>query len=295
MNGLHRTNASGSGWPERAPNQLDSGSTQPETPPPAARRPAATGGLSDLQHISSSGSTSRASAPPRRASVGRSATSDAVFSADQMREIDEIVHELIVDSAVAAKPGQTQSPVSGIWDKLVALESMCERLRTVQIDALRERLLGAIGQSAHSREDADLLRQVVSALTQQADARPLHQVMADITFERMQLPELELDSTGQTVPDSRYFNSALVPLAELAYDHDPMGRTLLWKGACTLFPGPGRAEKLDLAIFSLAKDSGLVSPFDFYLAVDALGLDEEVTDQMLDEMRRKAGDGTPPR
>jgi len=212
-----------------------------------------------------------------------------------MREIDEIVHELIVDSAVAAKPGQTQSPVSGIWDKLVALESMCERLRTVQIDALRERLLGAIGQSAHSREDADLLRQVVSALTQQADARPLHQVMADITFERMQLPELELDSTGQTVPDSRYFNSALVPLAELAYDHDPMGRTLLWKGACTLFPGPGRAEKLDLAIFSLAKDSGLVSPFDFYLAVDALGLDEEVTDQMLDEMRRKAGDGTPPR
>jgi len=295
MNGLHRTNASGSGWPERAPNQLDSGSTQPETPPPAARRPAATGGLSDLQHISSSGSTSRASAPPRRASVGRSATSDAVFSADQMREIDEIVHELIVDSAVAAKPGQTQSPVSGIWDKLVALESMCERLRTVQIDALRERLLGAIGQSAHSREDADLLRQVVSALTQRADARPLHQVMADITFERMQLPELELDSTGQTVPDSRYFNSALVPLAELAYDHDPMGRTLLWKGACTLFPGPGRAEKLDLAIFSLAKDSGLVSPFDFYLAVDALGLDEEVTDQMLDEMRRKAGDGTPPR
>lgn len=295
MNGLHRTNASGSGWPERAPNQLDSGSTQPETPPPAARRPAATGGLSDLQHISSSGSTSRASAPPRRASVGRSAASDAVFSADQMREIDEIVHELIVDSAVAAKPGQTQSPVSGIWDKLVALESMCERLRTVQIDALRERLLGAIGQSAHSREDADLLRQVVSALTQQADARPLHQVMADITFERMQLPELELDSTGQTVPDSRYFNSALVPLAELAYDHDPMGRTLLWKGACTLFPGPGRAEKLDLAIFSLAKDSGLVSPFDFYLAVDALGLDEEVTDQMLDEMRRKAGDGTPPR
>lgn len=295
MNGLHRTNASGSGWPERAPNQLDSGSTQPETPPPAARRPAATGGLSDLQHISSSGSTSRASAPPRRASVGRSAASDAVFSADQMREIDEIAHELTVDSVVAAKPGQPQSPVSGIWDKLVALESMCGGLRTVQIDALRERLLDAIGQSAHSREDADLLRQVVSALTQRADARPLHQVMADITFERMQLPELELDSTGQTVPDSRYFNSALVPLVELAYDHDPMGRTLLWKGACTLFPGPGRAEKLDLAIFSLAKDSGLVSPFDFYLAVDALGLDEEVTDQMLDEMRRKAGDGTPPR
>lgn len=217
-------------------------------------------------------------------------TDGSALSVDVVREIDDVVRYLTVESVVAAEPGKPQSPVSDVWEKLETVDSMRRKLGDAQLDALNKRLSGAIDASSHSREDAALLRQVVSAIAQQIEGPSLSQLMAEITFERMQLPDLDLDPTGRTVPDSRYFNSALVPLAEAAYDHDPTGRTLLWNGACKLFPGAGRQERLRSAMFSLPKDSGLTSAMDFYCAVDALKLDEVVTDEMIEDMRRKAGD-----
>lgn len=249
--------------------------------------PAAAGALKDLQEVRPAHSAK--GAPPQVRAVGaHSGTDGSALPADVMREIDDIVHYLAVESVVAAELGKPQSPVSDVWEKLETIDSMRRKLGDAQLGALRKRLSDAIDGSSHSCEDAEVLRKVVSAITQQTGGASLRRVMADITFDRLQLPDLDLDPTGRTVPDSRYFNSALVPLAEVAYDHDPVGRTLLWNGACRLFPGAGRRERLRSAMFSLPKDSGLTSAMDFYLAVDALKLDEPVTDEMIEDMRRKA-------
>lgn len=289
MNEVNRSNASGASWADA--NDGDSATVPLPVSPDATPPAVGSGDLSRLQEMSAA---ARASAAPTqfRAASGSPATDGSALPANVVGKIDDIVQHLSVRSVVAAERGKAQAPVKGTWEKLEALDAIRSTLSDVQLAALKKRLLDAIEQSSHTRVDAELLHELVSAMTERPGGGPLPQLMAGITFERMVLPDLDLDTTGQTAPDSRYFNSALVPLAEAAYDHDPTGRTLLWQGACRLFPGPGRAEKLQKAMFSLPKDLGLCSPMDFYLAVDALQVDELVTEEMIDGMRRDADGDT---
>ncbi|PMS11951.1 type III effector protein [Trinickia caryophylli] len=197
--------------------------------------------------------------------------------------VRDVAEQLAVRCAVSPEVGKSQQPVAGAWRYLQAVDAVCRKLSVDQVGEVRNELRAALAQSGHSQPDRDLLQNVIDEITRPG-GQTLAQFMSERAFTGLCLPNLRMTAEGQEEPDSRTFNSVLPNLAESTFDHNPMGRTLLWEGACQLFTGPHQAqrrEKLRKVVFEFPNvtkegQSRLETPWEFMMAVDQLRVDEPV-------------------
>jgi hypothetical protein len=197
--------------------------------------------------------------------------------------IQDVAQQLAVRCVVTPETGKPQAPVPGAWRYLQAIDSMRPKLNAAQLAEAAHDLHTAMTASAHPAVDKDLLLDVIAEITR-PNGIPLNRYMADKAYAGLCLPNLKMIESGEKEPNSRTFNSALPNLAESTYDHNPLGRTLLWEGASRLFAGPHQAERRDklrkvVFDFPNAPKTGqpkLETPWDFIMAVDELKVDEDV-------------------
>lgn len=204
--------------------------------------------------------------------------------------VRDVAEQLAVRCAVSPKAGEPQQSVTHAWAYLQAIETVCSTLGAEQIAEVGDELRTALARSGHSQMDKDLLLNLVDEMTRPS-GRTLAQFTSERAFTGLCLPNLRMTEEGEKEPNSRTFNSILPSLAESTFDHDPLGRTLLWEGACQLFSGPQqpqRREKLRKVVFefpNVAKEgqSRLETPWEFIMAVDELQVDEAVDLQRLQQ------------
>lgn len=197
--------------------------------------------------------------------------------------VRDVASQLATQCAVEPEVGKPQQPVVGVWRYLQAIDSVRPNLSAIQIAEVRDDLRAAITESSHSQADKDLLLDTIDEITRPG-GRSLACFMRDRAFAGLCLPNLRMTEEGEAEPNSRTFNSILPSLAESAFDHNPMGRTLLWEGACRLFAGSQeskRRERLRKVVFEFPNvteidQPKLETPWDFIMAVDELGVDEQV-------------------
>jgi len=209
---------------------------------------------------------------------------------DLKQEIQDIAQRLAVGTVVVPEAGKPQEPVLGAWQDLQAIESIRRECSALQLAEVEHVLRAAITSSAHSDADIRLLLEVVAGITRSYDCA-LSDFMANKVYSGLLLPNLRMVEPGEDEPNSRVFNSIVLNLAESAYDHNPLGRTLLWEGACAMFAGPrqiDRRERLRKVVFSLSNMPGegeakLEKPWEFMLALDELNVDEDVDPAKLQE------------
>lgn len=196
-------------------------------------------------------------------------------------------------------PRQTQAPVDGAWTYFQALDGLKERLSETQLLEARASLKGPLAESAHSIADVRLMSEAIDAATTpggQALATFLTQKVLKGLCLNIQTPE-QMRESGEDEPNSRTFNSVLPSIATVIYEHGPVGRTLLWEGACGLFPGASEAERretLKTLIFKFPCDPGeglgrLENMFEFVMAVDEMNIDEEIDIEALKEKSKPHG------
>ncbi|MGF6851271.1 type III effector protein [Paraburkholderia sp. CI3] len=218
--------------------------------------------------------------------------SSSGLPADLKQEIRGVAQQLAVEAVVVMEPGDPQAPVPGVWRNLQAIASMRSSVSSMQLAEIEGDLRAAISASAHPPADTTLLRDVVSEITH-PDGLSLSGFMADRVYAGLCLPNLQMVESGEEEPNSRTFNSILPNLAESAYDYNPLGRTLVWEGACALVAGPRQAdrrERLRKVVFELPNipnegEPKLENPWDFIMAIDELRVDEDVD---LDALRGKS-------
>ncbi|QCX49115.1 type III effector protein [Ralstonia pseudosolanacearum] len=183
--------------------------------------------------------------------------------------------------AVAPPAGKPQAPMPEAWRCLEALASLRRKLNPAQLDLARQMLSLAAQASPHTPADKALLQDILKTVTQ-ADGPGLGEYVAQRAYDGLCLGQLQLKADDEAEPPTRTFNSILPSLAASTYDYNPLGRTLLWEGACRLFAGPSaeqRREKLQAAVFSLPNvpapgEQPLEHMSEFVLAIDGMGLDE---------------------
>jgi hypothetical protein len=181
---------------------------------------------------------------------------------------------------------EPQAPVDGAWAYFQALDGLKEKLSEAQLLEARALLKGPIAASAHSIADIRLMSEVIDAATTPggpALATFLTQtVLKGLCMNQLQTPE-QMREPWEEEPNSRTFNSVLPSIAGVIYEHAPMGRTLLWEGACGLFPGASEAkrrETLKTLVFEFPPDPGegqdrLEDTYEFTMAVDEMDIDEK--------------------
>lgn len=183
--------------------------------------------------------------------------------------------------AVAPPAGKPQAPMPEAWRCLEALASLRRKLNPAQLDLARQILSHAVQASPHAPADKTLLKDILEAVTQ-ADGPGLGEYVAQRAKDGLYLDQLQLKTNDEAEPPTRTFNSILPSLAASTYDYNPLGRTLLWEGACRLFAGPSaeqRREKLQAAVFSLPNvpapgEQPLEHMIEFVLALDDMELYE---------------------
>ncbi|AKZ25987.1 hypothetical protein [Ralstonia pseudosolanacearum] len=183
--------------------------------------------------------------------------------------------------AVKPSPGEPQAPIPEAWRCLEALASLRLRLHPAQLGLARQMLLGAVEASTHAPLDKALLQDILKAVTQ-ADGPGLDEYVARRAYDGLCLGQLQLKADDEAEPPTRTFNSILPSLAASTYDYNPLGRTLLWEGACRLFDGPSaerRRAALQTAVFSLPNvpapgKQPLDNLIEFVLAIDDMKLYE---------------------
>ncbi|QUP53365.1 type III effector protein [Ralstonia syzygii] len=183
--------------------------------------------------------------------------------------------------AIVPPAGAPHAPMPEAWRCLDVLASLRRKLNPAQLGLARQMLFRAVEASPHPAADKALLLDTLNAATQ-ADGPGLGEYVAQRAYEGLCLDQLQLKADGEAEPPARTFNSILPSLAASTYDHNPLGRTLLWEGACRLFDGPSaerRRAALQTVVFSLPNvprpgEQKLEALFEFFLAVDAMGVDE---------------------
>lgn len=197
--------------------------------------------------------------------------------------VRDVAQQLADQCAVSPEIGKPQQPVAGAWRYFRAIDTIRPRLSTEQLTEVRNEVRAALAQSRHSQLDLDLMHSVIDEITRPGGQALTH-FMKERAFTGLCLPQLSMIEEGEKEPNSRVFNSVLPNLAESTFDHNPMGRTLLWEGASRLFAGPREAKRRDalrqvIFTFPNVTEVGqprLETPWDFIQAVDELGLDEAV-------------------
>ncbi|QYD71389.1 hypothetical protein KZJ38_30665 [Paraburkholderia edwinii] len=211
-------------------------------------------------------------------------TNAAVSTAPQAsgpRGVDEVIERLAGRASVGQRkwaPDNTAS--SDIRQLGLAADQMTVQQKT----AVESKLAEELRRKPANPLDARLLQDVVHYVLQSGSSGSPDRYLAQKAFDGLALPSLKLRETGEAEPNSRTFNSTLPSFAESTYDYGPLGRTLLWQGACQLFSGPARDERsrrLEKVIFSFPNppEPGkpkLEGPMDFITAVDALNVYEPV-------------------
>jgi hypothetical protein len=200
--------------------------------------------------------------------------------------IQDIAEQLARGVASQGGPRPTQAPVDGAWTYFQALDGLKGKLSEAQLLEARALLKGPIAASAHSIADIRLMSEVIDAATTpggQALATFLTRtVLEGLCLDQFQTPG-QMREPWEEEPNSRTFNSVLPSIAGVIYEHAPVGRTLLWEGACGLFPGASEArrrETLKTLVFEFPCDPGedqerLEDTYEFIMAVDAMDIDEK--------------------
>ena len=194
-----------------------------------------------------------------------------------------VAQQLADPCAVFPEMGKSQQPVTGAWRYLQAIDAVRRTLSAEQVAEVRRELRATLAQSAQPQLDKDLLLNVIDEITRPG-GQTLSHFMSERAFTGLCLPNLRMTEEAEEEPKPRTFNSILPNLAESTFDHNSLGRTLLWEGACRLFAGPHQAQRrqtLRKVIFELrdvtkAGRSRLETPWDFCLAVDELKVYEAV-------------------
>ncbi|AYB51171.2 type III effector protein [Ralstonia solanacearum] len=188
----------------------------------------------------------------------------------------------IAEHCAAVPPaGQPHAPMPEAWRCLEVLASLRRKLNPAQLMRARDMLSKAAEASPHSPADKALLLDTLNTVTQ-ADGPGLGEYVAKRAYEGLCLNQLQLKADGEAEPPARTFNSILPSLAASTYDYNPLGRTLLWEGACRLFDGPSaerRRAALQTAVFSLPNvpapgEQPLGHLVEFILAIDDMALYE---------------------
>ncbi len=208
-------------------------------------------------------------------------SADAGLAPRVVARLMDVAIRIAEHCAVVPPAGQPQVPVPGAWRCLEVLASLRRKLNPAQLDLARQMLLGAVEASPHAPLDKALLMDTLNATTR-ADGPGLGEYVAQRAYESLCLDQLQLKADGEAEPPTRTFNSILPSLAASTYDHDPLGRTLLWEGACRLFDGPSadqRRATLQSIVFSLPNvpkpgEQKLEAMFEFFMAVDEMDLYE---------------------
>ncbi len=185
--------------------------------------------------------------------------------------------------AIAPPAGKPHTPMPEAWRCLEALASLRRKLNPAQLMRARDMLSKAAEASPHSPADKALLLDTLNTVTQ-ADGPGLGEYVAKRAYAGLCLDRLQLKADGEAEPSARTFNSILPNLAASTYDYNPLGRTLLWEGACRLFDGPSaerRRAALQTVVFSLPNNPApgeqpLGHIVEFYLAIDDMRLYEGV-------------------
>ncbi|AEG68632.1 hypothetical protein [Ralstonia solanacearum] len=183
--------------------------------------------------------------------------------------------------AVAPPAGKPHTPMPEAWRCLEALASLRRKLNPAQLMLARNMLSKAAEASPHAPADKALLLDTLNTVTQ-ADGPGLGEYVAKRAYAGLCLDRLQLKADGEAEPSARTFNSILPNLAASTYDYNPLGRTLLWEGACRLFDGPSaerRRAALQTAVFSLPNvpapgEQPLEHIVEFILAIDDMALYE---------------------
>lgn len=267
--------------PIRSPSEQDGTRPMPSARPP---RDGMLGALTE--RVAHSGrSPSSPSPAPASASIDMAPLLEAQNARQPDARLTIIDHaqRLVSQLAISPRPGEAQIPVPDAWHCLKAIDSMCRSLDGARLAEAERELQTALAQSSHSLKDKDLLLDVVAEITR-PNGRGLHDYMAARAFTGLCLPNLQLLEKGEREPNARTFNSVLSYFAESTHDYNPLGRTLLWEGACKLFDGPRgeqRREKLRKVIFSFPNvvkegQQKLEHSWDFMMAVDELKVDEDI-------------------
>jgi hypothetical protein len=264
-------------------NDLPNGVTRGQSPffGSSAQRP-----LADIRRLAA-GQTERiadmkAVALEREVVLARHHPADSLPPGLATR-VRDVAQQLAVRCAVSPEIGKPQQPVAAAWRYLQAIDAIRPKLSNEQVAEVRNELRAALAQSDHSRPDADLLLSVIVEITRPSGQTLAH-FMRERAFTGLCLPNLKMTEEGEEEPNPRTFNSVLPNLAESTFDHNPLGRTLLWEGACWLFAGPHetqRREKLRKVVFEFPNvtkegQARLETPWEFIMAVDELKVDEEV-------------------
>ncbi|WP_247538695.1 type III effector protein [Ralstonia pseudosolanacearum] len=275
-----------------------------DTPPPVSaplRRARSSG---DLQAMGLRARGTASSAPPALPAIGIAAshaaqktqlsaaaletelhftgtTGDNSLSLRLMARLMVVAVQIAEHCAVAPPAGKPQAPMPEAWRCLEALASLRRKLNPAQLDLARQILFHAVEASNHAPLDKSLLQNTLDATTQ-ADGPGLGEYAAQRARDGLCLDQLPLKADDGAELPTRTFNSILPSLAASTYDYNPLGRTLLWEGACRLFAGPSaeqRREKLQAAVFSLPNvpapgEQPLKHMIEFVMAIDGMGLDE---------------------
>ncbi|WP_150686007.1 hypothetical protein [Pandoraea iniqua] len=187
--------------------------------------------------------------------------------------------------AIMMKEAQSNAlaPIDGLWECLLRLTQAIQRLPDERRAHFETKLSTMLATPPLETPDAVLLRAVIQDILGPARAS-LENCLAHRAHDALCLPNLQLRAPDEVEPNARTFNSVLPSFAACTYDYGPLGRTLLWCGACLLFEGPSqvtRREKLRQTIFSFPNppqtgEAGFENIWEFVVAVDKLAIDEPV-------------------